>query len=438
MRLLKNTWAAGVRAARPGRVLLQLLAIVGVGAWSVASCGGSGSVDACQSYASACGQRCSEKEACNLGLHCTNGSCAADCTPKSGCGNGQVCSILGVCTAPTLGIDGTPCATSVPACPTGYFCSSGACTAECWPGGPDCGSGFCSSSGHCSDPSLSSDSGDPGTGGFFQGDGCINQSVGWEGLPPTVLLLIDTSGSMSENFPEGQKQTTRWSVLRDALMDAKTGAVKSLQSSVRLSAMWYSSQHGSGPGKVCPILTPQPAMPLALNNYNAINAVYQVSEPNKDTPTPESIRAATAELAAFKEPGPKYILLVTDGLPDTCEDPDANAVDAAPARQVVANQASVKATQDAYAQGVGLIIMGVSNDIAPDHLQQMANAGAGKPPETTGAGAAAYYVAQSDQSALAKTLSSIWAAFEPARSSYKERSIRASPTKGSCSSMARR
>jgi hypothetical protein len=225
----------------------------------------------------------------------------------------------------------------------------------------------------------------------------VNLTVGFEGKTPTVMLLVDQSGSMNDAFPAG-KSTTRWTVLRSALMDSNTGAVKQMASTVRMGLAMYTSNHGSA-GGACPMLT---QVGINLNNYAAINGVYQMSKPLGDTPTGESIAAVAQELT--NEPDPKYILLVTDGLPDTCADPDASN---STMRQNAANDATVKAAQAAYAQGIHLFIMGVSSDIAPSHLQAMANAGAGLDPATAGTAAAKYFVASDNQTDLAAQLSGI-------------------------------
>jgi hypothetical protein len=254
-------------------------------------------------------------------------------------------------------------------------------------------------SGACSPPGtiVPTDAGGGGSGNF-QGDGCINLTVGFEGKTPTVMLLVDQSGSMSGAFPTNQNQTTRWTVLRSALMDLQAGAVKQLESTVRMGLVMYTSNHGNA-GGTCPVLT---NVGINLANYTAMNNVYQMSRPAGDTPTGESIAAVAAMLA--NEPDPKYILLVTDGLPDTCADPDAGN---STARQNAANDATVRAAQAARAQGIGLFIMGVSSDIAPAHLQTMANAGAGLDPATQPPNAAKYYVASDNQADLASQLSGI-------------------------------
>jgi len=364
--------------------------------WAVASCGSSKADFACGNvYAAACGVTCNDNNDCALGLHCGNGKCGADCSPAGGCGADQQCSLDGAC-VPRVTMNGeTPCGTASGECPAGFRCSAGACRAGCATGAP-CPDGTSCSSGVCVPPDLfPNNGGGPDGGGFYEGDGCVNLNVGFEGRTPTVLLLVDNSGSMTARFG----RASRFDVLRGALMDPATGAVRQMQASVRMGLSLYSWSNGQG---TCPHLT---NVPIAINNYAAINAVYARANAEDNTPTGASIDAAVQALA--NEPDPKYILLVTDGLPDTCEDPDANGGGPTSPRQLAANARTVSATQAAYKAGVGVFVMGVSSDIAPAHLQEVANAGAGKDPRATGAAAAKYYVASDSQAELAMQLGGI-------------------------------
>jgi hypothetical protein len=175
--------------------------------------------------------------------------------------------------------------------------------------------------------------------------------------------------------------------------------VKQMEASVRMGLTLYSAGRA---GTTCPHLT---KVPIAANNFNAINAVYSRAMAEDNTPTGAGIDAAVQDLA--REPDPKYILLVTDGLPDTCEDPDANGSGPTSARQLAANARTVSAVQAAFKANIGTFVMGVSTDIAPTHLQEVANAGVGKDPASSGANAAKYYVAADSQAALAAQLGGI-------------------------------
>src|SRR5262245_44138903 len=83
---------------------------------------------------------------------------------------------------------------------------------------------------------------------------------------------------------------------------------------------------------------------------------------------------------------PPIILLATDGLPDTCQDPNPDGT----AAQAIANQKTVEATQRAFRAGIKLFYLFVGNEAAGDQPKQVANAGVGLDPAT---GNAKFYVA---------------------------------------------
>ncbi len=232
--------------------------------------------------------------------------------------------------------------------------------------------------------------GDSGTGG---GDGpvvnplpdakvCAEVNVKLNAATPSVILLIDKSGSMTESFGGN----SRWDSVYNVLMDATTGVVPLLQDKVRFGLSLYTSDYGFG-GGTCPILTD---VPVALNNYDAMNAVYQPIKlvDEGDTPTGESIDAAAARLKAISDPGTKVIVLATDGVPDTCAEPDGNG-----------EQVSLNAAKNAFAAGITTSIISVGADISQAHLQQMANVGSGLP--ANGATKADYFQALDSTQLLA-------------------------------------
>src|SRR5690606_35538307 len=95
---------------------------------------------------------------------------------------------------------------------------------------------------------------------------------------------------------------------------------------------------------------------IDLNNHAAIDAVYAelgtawMPGLKRETPTGHAITRIAAELAEYMPdpPGPKYILLVTDGNPNTCQilDPQCGP------------DASVAAVQKAYELGIGTFVIG--------------------------------------------------------------------------------
>lgn len=285
-------------------------------------------------------------------------------------------------------------------CAGGLYCDpAGACTADCAAGAASCPAGFvCSSDGRCNEGGGAGGSdifGDGGLNGASSSSGgqdvCADINVQIDKQIPTVVLLIDQSGSMTAAFGGGN----RWDVLRDALMDPGSGVVKLLEKEVRFGLTLYS---GKDADPVCPLLVD---VPIALNNHGAINAVYAAADPIEDTPTGESIQEVTKTLNAFAEPGPKIIVLATDGEPDTCtfKDPSPGTPEAQMARDM-----SVKAAQDAYAMKIGTFVIAVGDQISQAHLQDVANAGAGK--AIGGADKAKFYQ-PTDQQALVDAFNEI-------------------------------
>lgn len=192
--------------------------------------------------------------------------------------------------------------------------------------------------------------------------GCGEVTVVVTPTTPTLMLLVDQSGSMTDDF-DGVE---RWDAVYDTLMDPADGVLASLESQIRFGLTLYTSENGDEGGQ-CPMLT---AVPPALNNRAAIDAIYAPEQPVDETPTGESLEVVAQDLAAFNEPGPKGIVLATDGQPDTCAVP--NPQDGEPE--------SLAAAQLAFDLGIKVFVLSVGPDVAQDHLQELANVGIGKAP----------------------------------------------------------
>ena len=195
--------------------------------------------------------------------------------------------------------------------------------------------------------------------------GCNELQVSFEPVIPTVLLLLDRSGSMWDSGYGSSP--TRWQAIYDALMAPATGAVQAFASEVRFGLMTYTSDGGS---QMCPMLED---VPPALGNYAAIDAMYTAASERPafkaETPTGEGVRAATELLGQLSEPGAKYIVLITDGEPDSCTTFDPQC----------GQDESIAAVQAAFALDIATFVIGISSDVGAAHLQDVANAGAGLP-----------------------------------------------------------
>jgi hypothetical protein len=103
-----------------------------------------------------------------------------------------------------------------------------------------------------------------------------------------------------------------------------------------------------------------------------------------ETPTGHAISRVVPGLAEYvaDPPGPKFILLVTDGNPNTCLvlDPQCG------------QDQTIKAVQDAFAAGIGTFVLGIGDIVSDntgcvpaqarcgvDHLTDIMNAGQGQP-----------------------------------------------------------
>jgi hypothetical protein len=219
----------------------------------------------------------------------------------------------------------------------------------------------------------------------------------------TVLVVLDQSSSMNEQFPPpinlaDPPNPTRWDSIKRALVDPSTGVLEQYESELRLGLMLFSGDGGFAAGE-CPLLTSAPVtagglIDFDVGNFDAISAVLSPAEPIEDTPTSESLEAAARALEAFDAPGSKRIVLCTDGEPDTCENPAAN-FDPASVERTVDTVSSI------YDRGIRTEIVAVGFD-TDSFAQAVANAGAGAGPT----GAAPYY-APVDQAELVAAFESI-------------------------------
>lgn len=294
----------------------------------------------------------------------------------------SVVFFLGACGSPTIGDNpcegadpepscGQECSAADP-CPTGFYCDDGACTADCTPTGNECGDGYiCTAGGQCEQIVDTPDAGPPP-----DAMDCPSVRVAVEPEIPTVQLLIDQSGSMTEDFGG----VNRWQAVATALVDPTNGAVTQLQDNVRFGASLYSSLGGNA-GGTCPLLVE--TMP-SLNNRDTIASLLANNQPQIDTPTAESVNAIALGFPPPdpEQPGPRLIVLATDGNPDNCVDPDAH--------DESSQMLSEMAVQNAYSMGLETYVLSVGDDVSVPHLQRLANAGQGLNLDN---GGATFYVA---------------------------------------------
>lgn len=364
------------------------------------------------------GQHCDDETHCKDGLHCGDGDvCVGACgaLTSTSCGD-EACLPDGSC---SQGL-GNTCDSSDD-CKKGLVCSDlKHCAVPCTPGEAKVckKNAACSDSGTCPTdndivitPPDNGTGGDSGAGGA---PGCIDLKVDFTPQIPTVLLLIDRSGSMNagDGFGDAVDDAVdageyelgdcpsnndwRWNVVRDVLLNPEKGVVKPLESRVRFGLSLYTSLDGdrsssdpteSDPSKECPMLE---EVDYGLNNHADMLDAFRCSDfpGSGDTPTGPALLATAAALSAFDEPGPKVIVLATDGEPDDCECPDFSGSHV-PSQCKGGNQAAaMQRVKDDVVEFAGQIhaddiVVHVINVSSPDkeelqtHLADVAEAGGG-------------------------------------------------------------
>lgn len=204
---------------------------------------------------------------------------------------------------------------------------------------------------------------------------CADVEVTATRIIPTVALLIEQSNSMDQPLQEG-KELTRWEALKQVLLPSETGVISMFASDVRMGLVLYANPAPYYPPD-CPDLTE--VMPPALGNYQQIAEVYGGALTIPNVPTAESLQAVTARLEGVTEPGPKYILLGTNGDPDSCDEVAGFNKHDDETKALV-----VSAVQEAFAKGIGTLVVSVGRgQTTRAHLQAVANAGTGLPPDAS-------------------------------------------------------
>jgi hypothetical protein len=214
---------------------------------------------------------------------------------------------------------------------------------------------------------------------------CQQMEIPFQQTNPTVYLLVDRSGSMFHCLTGAtgdalcsDPTNTSWSHLKNAIEQV----LPTLDSQVRFGFTTVWGQNPSGGGS-CPSLMGMLTdnVPPALNNAAAIKTKYDgLPLPMNSTqvgvkfesPASESLDNVTKALLADKTTGSKYIIFITDGQPDYCDDSNS----------LCAPDSVIWKLQEAYTAGIKTIVMGIQTslfDLAPGVLQDWANAGAGEP-----------------------------------------------------------
>jgi len=143
---------------------------------------------------------------------------------------------------------------------------------------------------------------------------CIEANPTTMNLPPDVLIVLDRSGSMTEDLSGntcngGCGATSKWSIA--------TMTLASYLPTVETTVNWGLKLFASGnTGGSCTVSSGAEVMPAPMN-ASAITQRLSPVQPGSSTPTTMAVMAASAYLKTLNDGNPKFILLATDGIP-TC------------------------------------------------------------------------------------------------------------------------
>jgi len=192
---------------------------------------------------------------------------------------------------------------------------------------------------------------------------CASRTVTTRQVTPNVIVIVDQSASMNEDFGG----VTRWDALRDALLGVD-GPIARLDGSIRFGWVTYTDVLATAG---CPDLV---TLPAALGNFDAIATAYRLESPLPGlTPTGAAIARVLAQIATLAPSriDPTVLIVATDGEPNTC----ADAYDLPGGRRE-----SLDAITSAYTMGIETFVVSVGTEITTPHLQALANAGQGRGP----------------------------------------------------------
>jgi von Willebrand factor type A domain len=170
-------------------------------------------------------------------------------------------------------------------------------------------------------------------------------------VTPYIQLMVDGSGTMDDGLGGGN---SKYDSVRDALTTATTGLLNPLENKALFGVSIYTSQ------QTCPKLFTQAC---ALANMTAIRNEFGQTQPQVTDPLPEAIDAMVTNFATVPAGAKKYIVLATDGVPNSCTSNTGDRTDDA-----------VTATTAAYTAGISTYVIGLGN-VPTSFLQPMANAG---------------------------------------------------------------
>lgn len=243
-------------------------------------------------------------------------------------------------------------------------------------------------------PTLVGGGGGGGAGGAVP---CMTGMLTMTRADPTVMFVIDRSGSMQDHLGKTNGQESRWAILTNAL----STTLPPVDQTMGIGALLYpaATLHGGGLSCTVPIV---PDLMPATGHVAALIDVMQSSTPGGGTPTADAIDLAAVSLTSVHAATTaRALVLATDGGPNCNDDLDASTCTCVVAakgcnqsRMCLDDTRTVSRIAHYHDQGLPTYVIGIQDPgdtQFTDVLNAMADAG-GRP---NVGGAQDYYVASS-------------------------------------------
>ena len=180
-------------------------------------------------------------------------------------------------------------------------------------------------------------------------------------IVPTVLIVVDGSGSMTSSITTPTGTISRWEAVGVVWMDSGTGSLLPLETRARFGLATFNTA------------TPCPGVMetgYALGNHGLIESSYNSDVPESTATLGDALTAMTSNLEAAGGTV-KRVILNIDGEPGSCESPSPTPAGL---------DEAIAAVEVLYSLGIHTHVIGLSTtDISDTTLQSLANAGAGLP-----------------------------------------------------------
>jgi hypothetical protein len=237
-----------------------------------------------------------------------------------------------------------------------------------------------------------------GTGGA--GAGQPGGGIGGMNCRPDVLIVQDRSGSMNNDDNDqacsrGCSLGSKWT----HVVTAVTDVVMATDASVNWGLKYFPDN------TVCAASNP-PVVPIAAGTGTAVASSLAATLPTGNTPTRDAVSTGVTYLQSLGDTNPKFLLLVTDGLPSCppgCATMTASTSICTMTDNPTEDAAVEAAVSAAAGQGIHTFVIGVGAlATAQNTLNQLAIAGG-----EAQTGVLTSYYAATDEAALKAALTSI-------------------------------